>query len=434
MPRDALIQIRQGTAANWASVNPILAAGEPGFETDTGKHKIGDGVTAWAGLSYFIDEAALSATYLSYTAPPYGTAITTQADAEPIKVTDPGGVYGTGVVFGNSAGFGMGSVGGPVSQFAPWGIYQRYGDFMNGTATDIVGTTQGGFVVTNYYGPTTEDAAESFSSVALLKAMLPNGDPVTPFTQTRPVTGFEGDVQVEGANNVSGAGAYVAGVGARVTQTGPGQIQNAYAFYIGQSVKGAGGTINTWYGLYQAAAGPGIINYGAYLKDLMQSETGFSAADPAHTGSVHVRKLGYTDSLTSQVLVEMPNVTGGEPDATGLRVVQGSGGQKELLSLWLSGGTVPAVSVNRIGYMFVRGGALVMQNASGATSLSSLTTNGGVRPGSPAGMGATIYSGSGVPNVVGSAAGDLYIRTDTPATSNQRLYMATAANAWTGIL
>jgi len=57
------IKLRRGTAAQWTAADPILAAGEPGFETDTGKHKIGDGVTAWAGLSYFIDEAALSATY-----------------------------------------------------------------------------------------------------------------------------------------------------------------------------------------------------------------------------------------------------------------------------------------------------------------------------------------------------------------------------------
>ena len=56
-------ELRQDTAANWTAVNPVLLSGEPGFETDTGKHKIGDGVTAWAGLSYFIDEAALSATF-----------------------------------------------------------------------------------------------------------------------------------------------------------------------------------------------------------------------------------------------------------------------------------------------------------------------------------------------------------------------------------
>lgn len=52
MARNALIQVRRDTAANWTSVNPTLAAGEQGFETDTGKFKIGTGSTAWTSLSY----------------------------------------------------------------------------------------------------------------------------------------------------------------------------------------------------------------------------------------------------------------------------------------------------------------------------------------------------------------------------------------------
>ena len=52
MPRNDLIQLRSDTAANWTSVNPTLAAGEMGFETDTGKLKIGTGSTAWTSLSY----------------------------------------------------------------------------------------------------------------------------------------------------------------------------------------------------------------------------------------------------------------------------------------------------------------------------------------------------------------------------------------------
>ena len=52
MPRLAQIQARRDTAANWTSTNPTLAAGEFGFETDTGKMKVGNGSTAWTGLSY----------------------------------------------------------------------------------------------------------------------------------------------------------------------------------------------------------------------------------------------------------------------------------------------------------------------------------------------------------------------------------------------
>ena len=46
------IKLRRDTAANWTLNNPILAAGEPGLETDTGKTKYGDGATHWADLSY----------------------------------------------------------------------------------------------------------------------------------------------------------------------------------------------------------------------------------------------------------------------------------------------------------------------------------------------------------------------------------------------
>ena len=46
------IQLRRDTAADWTSNNPTLAAGELGYETDTTKFKVGDGTTAWTGLSY----------------------------------------------------------------------------------------------------------------------------------------------------------------------------------------------------------------------------------------------------------------------------------------------------------------------------------------------------------------------------------------------
>lgn len=58
------IQVRRGTAAQWTSANPTLAAGEFGFETDTNKFKIGTGSTAWTGLAY----AAGTGTVTSITA------------------------------------------------------------------------------------------------------------------------------------------------------------------------------------------------------------------------------------------------------------------------------------------------------------------------------------------------------------------------------
>jgi hypothetical protein len=46
------IQLRRGSAQEWSNVNPTLAIGELGIEIDTGRIKIGDGVTPWNSLRY----------------------------------------------------------------------------------------------------------------------------------------------------------------------------------------------------------------------------------------------------------------------------------------------------------------------------------------------------------------------------------------------
>ena len=49
----SIIQIRRDTAANWTAADTVLASGELGTETDTGKLKIGDGTTAWTSVAYY---------------------------------------------------------------------------------------------------------------------------------------------------------------------------------------------------------------------------------------------------------------------------------------------------------------------------------------------------------------------------------------------
>lgn len=45
-------QLKRGTYTRWLEVNPILKQGEPGFEIDTGRLKIGDGIRTWSDLLY----------------------------------------------------------------------------------------------------------------------------------------------------------------------------------------------------------------------------------------------------------------------------------------------------------------------------------------------------------------------------------------------
>ena len=85
------MQQRRGTAAQWISTNagagPVLNAGEMGWESDTNKFKIGDGVNNWTSLDYFSD-------INSTVNPAFGTSITFEgatADSfeTTITATDP---------------------------------------------------------------------------------------------------------------------------------------------------------------------------------------------------------------------------------------------------------------------------------------------------------------------------------------------------------
>jgi hypothetical protein len=81
------MQQRRGTASQWTSANPVLNAGEMGWESDTNKFKIGDGTNHWADLDYFAD-------INSTVNPAFGTSITFEgatADSyeTTLQVTDP---------------------------------------------------------------------------------------------------------------------------------------------------------------------------------------------------------------------------------------------------------------------------------------------------------------------------------------------------------
>ena len=54
-PKTKPLQFRRGTAAAFEKYNPILLSGEPGFEYDTKKLKVGDGHTRYKCLPYIGD-------------------------------------------------------------------------------------------------------------------------------------------------------------------------------------------------------------------------------------------------------------------------------------------------------------------------------------------------------------------------------------------
>lgn len=49
----AQIQVRRGSANDWLTANPTLAAGEIGFDTTTGQIRVGNGLNTWTSLTPF---------------------------------------------------------------------------------------------------------------------------------------------------------------------------------------------------------------------------------------------------------------------------------------------------------------------------------------------------------------------------------------------
>lgn len=96
-------QFRRGTAAEWTSANPTLAAGEFGYETDTGKAKIGNGSTAWTSLTYALTGSAGTVTSVTAGTGLSGGTITgsgTISLSTPVSVANGGtGItaFGSGV-------------------------------------------------------------------------------------------------------------------------------------------------------------------------------------------------------------------------------------------------------------------------------------------------------------------------------------------------
>ena len=49
------IRLRRGTSAQWSAADPVLAEGEPGYDTTLGVLAIGDGTSSWSELPKYVD-------------------------------------------------------------------------------------------------------------------------------------------------------------------------------------------------------------------------------------------------------------------------------------------------------------------------------------------------------------------------------------------
>lgn len=112
----AQIRLRRDQSANWTSANPILAAGEAGYELDTRRIKIGDGVSAWNDLAYvrieFVvadDTSTTESFYLGRTLNIKGSgSVSTSLVDDTLTITGAGAAQGITFVGDDSTGLRIG--------------------------------------------------------------------------------------------------------------------------------------------------------------------------------------------------------------------------------------------------------------------------------------------------------------------------------------
>lgn len=95
------ILLRRDTLGNWQANNPVLLSGEPGYVTDNGKLKVGDGITPWNQLDYY-----------------YGATGPTGATGS-IGLTGPTGDFGP---TGATGSIGATGATGPMGSTGPMGV------------------------------------------------------------------------------------------------------------------------------------------------------------------------------------------------------------------------------------------------------------------------------------------------------------------------
>jgi hypothetical protein len=81
-------QLRRGTTAEWVFANPILQAGEMGYETSTNRIKIGTGVDPWSSLLY-VESSADSVDWSNVDNKPAAFAPSTHASTHETGGVDP---------------------------------------------------------------------------------------------------------------------------------------------------------------------------------------------------------------------------------------------------------------------------------------------------------------------------------------------------------
>jgi hypothetical protein len=108
------VQIRRDTTLNWNTNDPILLDGEFGYETDTGRYKIGNGIDVWSDLIYSL---------VGITGPTGGTGATGATGLTgSTGITGPTGSQGIQGPTGEAGATGSQGIQGPTGSTGSQGI------------------------------------------------------------------------------------------------------------------------------------------------------------------------------------------------------------------------------------------------------------------------------------------------------------------------
>lgn len=92
-------KFRRGTSLQWMQSNPILGVAEPGYETDSGKEKRGNGISRWSELPYFLTEPHIVALIAASVPPPVDGGTAPANLSEHVNSSLPHPIYDDGPSF-----------------------------------------------------------------------------------------------------------------------------------------------------------------------------------------------------------------------------------------------------------------------------------------------------------------------------------------------
>ena len=199
-------QLRRGTAAQWVIDNTLLAEGEFGYETDTLRVKLGDGIRLWNALPYYLGQTGPAGTATN-TGASGSTGPTGQGATGPTGRTGPTGPIGTGPTGPTGSTGRTGSTGntGPTGQGAtgPTGNTGSTGNTGPTGATGATGRT-GSTGTTGPSGSTGEMGPTGFTGNTGSTGPTGNTGFTGP-TGTRGPTGLTGNTGATGPTGNTGS-------------------------------------------------------------------------------------------------------------------------------------------------------------------------------------------------------------------------------------